>query len=122
MYTLKQLELDLYTNDTCIYCNKTKNLLKNHLEFININENEILPKGIEGVLYFYSNKTKQSYIGNPSSIDELVDELNKSVTNTNTNTNNNNLSIGAIIGISLGSITVGILMLFILKKYLYKNK
>ena len=78
MYSLKELDVDFYLDNKCHFCQKAKKMFEEGgvLKDFNIKDKEPLPNNVEGVPYFFSNKTKRSQLGCPKSIDSLVEKLN----------------------------------------------
>jgi len=122
MYSLKELNVDFYSDINCFYCNKAKEMFKKEgvIEFFNIKETEPLPKNVEGVPYFFSNTTKRSQLGCPTSVDNLIKKLNgEGIVRENDNSVNDDNNNGTMLGLS---ITLAVLFLIFIIYLFYNYK
>ena len=122
MYSLKELNIDFYLDNNCFYCKKAKKMFEKEgvLAYFNLKETEPLPKNVEGVPYFFSNTTKRSQLGCPSSVDNLVKKLNgEGVQKTNNETSDETSDNSSMLGLS---ITLGILFLIFIIYLFYNYK
>ena len=118
MYSLKELDVDFYLDNNCTYCKKAKEMFKKEgvMGDFNLKETEPLPKNVEGVPYFFSNKTKRSQLGCPKSVTSLIEKLNGE--NVDKPTSNNKDNDGYISGLVISLCVVFFIFIIYL---LYKK-